>query len=63
LDGSIEKDGIRIIQPAVEGPGHLEYWREGRLHQEQGLPAVISDHLGKREWWVNGDFLRKDYDE
>jgi hypothetical protein len=61
LDGSTEKDGITITQPAVEGPGHLEYWRAGNLHRDEGLPAVISDGLKKREWWVNGEFVRKDY--
>jgi hypothetical protein len=62
LDGSTEKDGIKIIQPAVEGPGHLEYWTEGKLHRDSGMPAIISDNLMKREWWVNGDFLKKDYE-
>jgi hypothetical protein len=58
LDGTLTTE---VIQPAVEGPGHLEYWNEGKLHRDDGLPAVISDGLRKREWWVNGEFVKKDY--
>jgi hypothetical protein len=61
LDGGTVKGGEKIVQPAVEGPGHLEYWEGGKLHREAGLPAVISDGLRKREWWVNGELVRKDY--
>jgi hypothetical protein len=55
LDGdSYTPEGKRITQPAVEGPGHLEYWREGKLHRDQGLPAVSSRGFHCREWWVEG---------
>jgi hypothetical protein len=56
LDGTITTDeGLTIVQPAVEGPGHLEYWKEGKIHRDDGLPAVISEGLKRREWWVNGE--------
>jgi hypothetical protein len=61
LDGdSCTPEGKRITQPAVEGPGHLEYWREGRLHRDQGLPAVSSRGFHHREWWVAGDCIRQE---
>jgi hypothetical protein len=60
LDGTTARDGIPIVQPAVEGPGHLEYWKEGKLHREDGLPAVISEGLKRREWWVNGELVRRE---
>jgi hypothetical protein len=61
LDGdSYTPEGKRITQPAVEGPGHLEYWREGKLHRDQGLPAVSSRGFHYREWWVEGNQVRRE---
>jgi hypothetical protein len=46
MDGdSYTPEGKRITQPAVEGPGHLEYWREGCLHRDGGLPSGIRQWL------------------
>lgn len=61
LDGTrTTAGGITIVQPAVEGPGHLEYWKAGALHRDDGLPAVISEGLKRREWWVNGELIRRE---
>jgi hypothetical protein len=61
LDGdSSTRDGKVITQPAVEGPGHLEYWREGRLHRDHGLPAVSSRGFHHREWWVAGILVKQE---
>ena len=48
LDGdSWTAEGRRITQPAVGCPGHLEYWREGRLHRDQGLPREDPETSGE----------------
>jgi hypothetical protein len=61
LDGdSYTPEGKRITQPAVEGPGHLEYWREGCLHRDGGLPAVAAKGFSDKEWWVEGEFIRQE---
>ena len=61
LDGdSYTPEGRRITQPAVEGPGHLEYWREGKLHRDNGLPAVSSRGFHHREWWTEGNCVRRE---
>lgn len=55
LDGDVISRGRLVVaKPAVETSGHQEYWRKNRLHRDGGLPAVISDGLSKREWWVDG---------
>jgi hypothetical protein len=54
LDGDAITGGGIISLPAVEAPGHLEWWRQGKLHRDNGLPAVISDNLSVYEWWVDG---------
>jgi hypothetical protein len=59
LDGdSYTPEGRRITQPAVEGPGHIEYWREGCLHRDGGFPAVSANGFSHREWWVKGEKIR-----
>lgn len=59
LDGdSYTPEGKLIVQPAVEGPGHLEYWRNGRLNRDHGLPAVSSRGFHHNEWWVAGHYIR-----
>lgn len=60
LDGDIfDADGNFLQQkPAVESltaEGHQEYWRRGRLHRDDGLPAVIARGLSVREFWENGE--------
>jgi hypothetical protein len=61
LDGdSYTPEGKRITQPAVEGPGHIEYWREGQLHRDHGLPAISSRGFHRREWWVEGKSIRQE---
>ena len=56
LDGDIYVDGKYVrTKPAVDAPGgHLEYWREGKLHRDGGLAAVISDGFQYKEYWING---------
>lgn len=55
LDGdSFSKDGKLIVQPAVETEGHIEYWREGKLHRDDGLEAVYTDGFTVKEYWENG---------
>lgn len=55
LDGdSFSKDGKLIVQPAVETEGHIEYWREGKLHRDDGLEAVYTDGFTTKEYWENG---------
>ena len=55
LDGdSFTKDGKLIVQPAVETEGHIEYWREGKLHRDDGLEAVYTDGFTTKEYWENG---------
>ena len=60
LDGDIySKDGKFVMaKPAVEGPGHMEYWRDGKLHRDNDEPAVISNGFCDREWWKDGVFIR-----
>lgn len=56
LDGdSFTKEGKLIVQPAVETEGHIEYWREGKLHRDDGLEAVFSDGFTTKEYWENGE--------
>lgn len=55
LDGdSFSKDGKLIVQPAVETEGHIEYWREGKLHRDDGLEAVYTDGFTTKEYWEKG---------
>ena len=39
--------------PAVEGVGGKEWWVNGQLHRDGGLPAD-----GGKEWFVNGQYCR-----
>jgi hypothetical protein len=59
LDGDT-KTGAGTVSalPAVEGPGHLEWWRSGRLHRDNGLPAVVSDNFQHQEWWEQGKYIK-----
>ncbi len=43
-------------KPAVECPetGHAEYWKNGRLHRDDGLPAVITNSGDREEYWLDG---------
>ncbi len=60
LDGdSFTKNGKRIVQPAVETEGHIEYWRGGMLHRDDGLEAVYSNGFTTKEYWENGKKLEK----
>ena len=42
-------------RPAVESIGHVEYWREGRLHRDEGFPAVATEGFSIKEYWENGN--------
>jgi len=56
LDGDIYVNGQYIrTKPAVETDGHIEYWREGKLHRDGGLAAVSSDGFTHKEYWINGE--------
>jgi hypothetical protein len=57
LDGNVIVGYSGYSLPAVEAPGHLEWWRRGVLHREGGLPAVISGNFQELEWWENGKKL------
>jgi hypothetical protein len=59
IDGLLDGDritgrGRHLSLPAVEAPGHLEWWRKGRLHRDGGLPAVVSVNFTVLEWWEDG---------
>ena len=55
LDGdSFTKDGKLIVQPAVETEGHIEYWRKGKLHRDDGLEAIYAENFTVKEFWGNG---------
>jgi hypothetical protein len=45
------------VLPAVEfANGRKEYWVNGRLHRDGGLPAIECDE--SKEYWVNGRLHR-----
>lgn len=61
LDGGIyNKEGEVVDErPAVQGimgeyNGHIEYWSKGRLHRDDGLPAVTANGFTVNEWWIDG---------
>lgn len=60
LDGDIySMDGRLItVKPAVEKEGHIEFWRQNKLHRQDGEPAVISEGFTVKEWWENGIRIR-----
>lgn len=54
LDGDFSEDGVNlVVQPAVETEGHIEYWRKGMLHRDNGLPAVSTNGFSENEYWEN----------
>ena len=57
LDGDLfDNSGKFIMQkPAVEGNGHQEYWRQGKLHRDNGEPAVLAEGFTVKEWWIDGE--------
>jgi hypothetical protein len=60
LDGESQtSEGLRLVQAAVEAEGHLEYRRQGKLHRDNGLPALYSRKLREREWWIEGARQKK----
>ena len=59
LDGdSYTATGKLIVQPAVESEGHIEYWRKGKLHRDDGLAAVSSEGFSLNEYWENGERIK-----
>lgn len=58
LDGDQfdENGNLRQVKPAVEGPGRIEFWRQNKLHHDDGLPAVRVDdiNISQTEYWENG---------
>jgi antitoxin component YwqK of YwqJK toxin-antitoxin module len=57
-DGVLHRDGDR----AAIRDGKLSKWyKNGVLHRDNGLPAVHTDkHNGYNEWWINGQFIRRE---
>lgn len=53
LNDSLDEDGK--ILPAVEthDGNHVEHWKKGVLHCEDG-PAVIDVRDDVEEWWLEG---------
>lgn len=60
LDGdAFDPDGKFLMQnPAVEGQGHIEYWRQNKLHKDNGEPAISTKGFSVKEWWENGRRVR-----
>lgn len=62
IDGKLNGDqfdkngNLRQVKPAVEGPGRIEFWRQNKLHHDDGLPAVKVDNANgsTTEYWENG---------
>lgn len=57
LPGSPPRGGL-IVQPAVETEGHIEYWRNGKLHRDNGLPAISTNDFSEEEWWENNNRIK-----
>lgn len=59
LDGDVfDKNGKFVMQkPAVESNGHQEYWRQNKLHRDNGEPSVYAEGFSVKEWWENGNRL------
>lgn len=56
LDGDIYNAEGKVVmtKPAVEAPGHIEYWRQGNIHRDNGLPAITGNNFMVNEWWRDG---------
>lgn len=56
LDGDVfDEYGNFVMQnPAVEGTGHLEFWRKNKLHRDNEEPAVLAEGFSIKEWWESG---------
>ena len=65
LDGDLfNNSGELVLQkPAVESEGHQEYWRENKLHRDNGEPAVYSNGFKDKEWWEYGEKISKNKPE
>lgn len=60
IDGDIynENGNFMKVMPAVEGPGHVEYWRKGKLHRDDEEAAVITEGFRVKQYWYNGVLVR-----
>ena len=59
LDGDIYvNDRYITTKPAVETTGHVEYWRQGKLHRDGGLAAVSSCGFTTKEFWEDGQRIK-----
>lgn len=56
LDGDEYDENGNYIEtkPAVETTGHIEYWRKGFIHRDDGLAAIITKGFSEKEFWENG---------
>ena len=50
-------DGGQLPAVECEDTGHVEYWKDGLLHRENGLPAVITNFGTQEEFWREGKLL------
>ena len=55
-DGKIHREGDL---PAVIDVDLREWYKNGKLHREGDRPAIERVD-GTKEWWVNGEFIRKE---
>jgi len=52
-DGRLNDDGDL---PAVEfQDAHIEHYRDGMLHAEKPMPAIIADYGTQCEYYLNGE--------
>jgi len=53
FNGVLSNDGKS--RPAVEcNDTHMEFWEDGKLHNDNGEPAIITDYGEIVEYWENG---------
>ncbi len=57
LDGDIFDENGKFIKamPAIEGEGHIEYWRQNKIHRDNGEPAIITNDFTEKQYWENGE--------
>jgi len=56
IDGDVyDSEGkLRRVSPAIESYGHIEFWRQGKLHRDGDLPAISTNKFTVKEYWKNG---------
>ena len=46
-------------QELIECQGYKAWYKDGQIHRDNDLPAVIHDS-GKKFWYNNGNFIREE---